>query len=143
MNEEPTKDCIYYAAGYRYQLCRSAQTESGIVLGDPIIQEFYTISTSGTITVKRGFAWDGASGPAIDGPGTIYASMFHDILYKAMRDGLMDNKWRKAADKLYKRLCIHGGVGRLRAEAHYWALRFAGGEYNKLDKLKYHEQVAP
>lgn len=140
---EPTKGFIYYASGYKYQLRQDAQAESGIALPAPASHEYFDISTSGLITVKRGYAWDGASSVAIDDPGTIYASLFHDAGYQAIRCGLIDGRWRKELDAMYRRLCIDGGVIPARAEAHYLALRIGGGQYNKLVSSDYPTLVAP
>ncbi|MEO1082407.1 MAG: DUF1353 domain-containing protein [Pseudomonadota bacterium] len=55
----------------------------------------------GKLVVKQGFIWDLGSGPAIDTPGMIYASIPHDALYEAMNMGLLDWKHRKAADEYF------------------------------------------
>lgn len=140
---EPTKGFICYAAGYKYQLRQDAQAESGLMLPAPVSHEYFTISEAGLITVKRGYAWDGASSVAIDDPGTIYASLFHDAGYQAIRCGLIDGKWRRELDAMYRQLCINGGVFPARAEAHYLALRIGGGQYNKLVSSDYPTLVAP
>lgn len=140
---EPTKGFICYASGYKYQLRQDAQAESGIVLAAPVSHEYFDISESGLITVKRGYAWDGASSVAIDDPGTIYASLFHDAGYQAIRCGLIDGKWRRELDRMYMNLCIAGGVPAFRAQAHYYALRMVGGYYNSLKSSDYPALVAP
>lgn len=140
---EPTKGFICYAAGYKYQLRQDAVAESGLTLEAQVSHEYFTISESGLITVKRGYAWDGASSVAIDDPGTIYASLFHDAGYQAIRCGLIDGKWRKEFDQMYERLCIEGGVKPVRAKAHYVALRIGGGYYNRLVSSDYPTLVAP
>lgn len=140
---EPTKGFICYAAGYKYQLRQDAVAESGLVLQSAVLHEYFTISESGLIMVKRGYAWDGASSVAIDTPGTIYASVFHDAGYQAIRLGLLDPVWREELDRMYERLCREGGVPWFRAKYHYLGLRLGGGVYNNLPDSAYPERTAP
>ena len=138
-----TKGGIKYASGYKYQMLENAVADSGVRPCALIDHEYFSISVDGVILVKRGYAWDGASSVAIDTPGTIYASVFHDAGYQAIRLGLLDPNWRKSLDKMYEDLCIYGGVGRIRAKYHYLGLRLGGGVYNNLPDSAYPEKIAP
>ena len=46
----------------------------------------FCISESKVI-VRRGYAWDGASGPTIDTKDSMKATLIHDVLYQVMREG--------------------------------------------------------
>ena len=43
----------------------------------------------GKLTVRSGYAWDGASGPTWDTEDTLTPSLVHDALYQAIRAGLL------------------------------------------------------
>lgn len=141
--EEATKGRIFYADGYKYQMRKNAVAESRVCPGKLINHEYFAISLDGVILVRRGYAWDGASGPAVDDPGTLLPSVFHDVLYQAIRLKLLDPGWREEADQTYKTLCIECGVNPARAKAHYVALRGFGGYYNALPESDYPTKVAP
>lgn len=54
-----------------------------------LITEWITLETDGTLTLEPGYAWDGASGPAIDTKDFMRGSAAHDALYQLMRIGLL------------------------------------------------------
>lgn len=141
--EVASKGGILYAGRYKYQLRENAITESGVRPCELIQHEYFAIDTNGLILVRHGYAWDGASSLAVDDPGTIYASLFHDVGYQAIRLGLINGAWRKEFDRMYERLCIDGGVNRIRAKYHYLALRAGGEHYNKLPSSGYPTVGAP
>ena len=138
-----TKGGIKYASGYKYQMLENAVADSGVRPCALIDHEYFSISVDGVILVKKGYAWDGASSVAIDTPGTIYASVFHDAGYQAIRLGLLDPVWREDLDRMYERLCREGGVPWFRAKYHYLGLRLGGDVYNHLPDSAYPEKIAP
>lgn len=141
--EEATRGRILYADGYKYQMRENAVADSRIRPGKLINHEYFAISVDGVILVRRGYAWDGASGPAIDDPGTLLPSVFHDAGYQAIQLKLLEEFWREALDQMYESLCIECGVNPARARAHYLALRGFGGYYNALPESYYPTKVAP
>lgn len=52
---------IYYREGYLYQTSRPYLIETGIIPSEPIVMEFFTLYRDGTLNIKQGYAWDGAS----------------------------------------------------------------------------------
>ena len=80
------------------------------------------------IFIEEGYAWDGASGPTFDTCGSFHAALVHDALYQCMRLGYVKRDWhsRKAADKLFLRMLKRGGMGPLRRQIWYRAVRLFG-----------------
>lgn len=84
----------------------------------------------GWLTVWPGYAWDGASGPAVDTADFIRASLVHDALYQAIAEGLLAPSWRKAADQALVRLAAEDGMPWLRRQWVYAAVRWFGGSHS-------------
>lgn len=77
----------------------------------------------GHLIIKKGYAWDGASGPAIDDKTNMMASLVHDALYQLMREGLIERTHRKYIDKLFREICLKNGMSKFRAWYYYQAVR--------------------
>ena len=120
---------IFYRSGYEYQL-RADYTINLPFVPDTtldIIEPFYTFAINGTLTVKAGYAWDGASGPAIDTKTFMRGSLVHDVLYQMMREGLLDpGKYREPADAILRDICREDGMMAIRAWWVYQGVRLAG-----------------
>ncbi len=82
---------------------------------------------SGLLTVREGYTWDGASGPAIDTSSVMEASLAHDVLYELISRGLLPWSTRKAADKTLLHLCQEAKMPAWRSQYIYWAVRLFGG----------------
>ena len=95
----------------------------------------------GKLTVREGYSWDGASGPTIDSPATMSASLVHDVLYQAMRADLLPAYSRGIADAALRDLMVSKGASRIRAYTWYFALRAFGGknvesrDYEPIEKI--------
>ena len=94
-------------------------------LGRYFATEYLALSED-ALTVKAWYLWDGASGPTVDSPSTMRASLVHDALYQLMRLGVLPRSLKGAADQLLHDLLIEDGMGRFRA--WYWlqAVRWFG-----------------
>ena len=83
----------------------------------------------GVITGKASYAWDGCTGGLIKNDETnIRASLFHDILSQAMREGLIKANYsnRKRIDKIFLKLLKEDGMGFIKRNLCYVAVRLAG-----------------
>ena len=74
-----------------------------------------------------GFQWDGASGPAIDTPSFMRASLVHDALYKLAREGMLPDGWRLPADKVLVAILRKDGMSWIRRKWVCGAVRGFGG----------------
>lgn len=97
--------------------------------------QFISLTVDGVITVKAGYVWDGASGPTFDTKNTFMASLIHDALYQLMRNGLLDRKWRKRADKIMYEILRSRGMWKVRAKIWYRAVRIGAGPDAESDVL--------
>ena len=102
----------------------------------------YASLKDGILSVKRGYAWDGASGPIINTRDTLVASLVHDVLYQAMRLNLIkpSKENRKIADKNFFEILKMNGVNSIRRKVWYLAVKLFGKKSTKSlqdnDKIK-------
>ena len=94
----------------------------------PDVVHPYASSKDGILSVKKGYAWDGASGPIINTRDTLVASLVHDVLYQAMRLNLIKSSKenRMIADKNFFEILKMNGVNSIRRKVWYFAVRLFG-----------------
>lgn len=124
-------DSIHYRPlrHYKYQLMSPYRHRTELRPPAEISTDdrWVALTIEGELIFRRGYAWDGPSGPAIDTRNFMRASLVHDGLYQLMRESLLDREYRKAADRLLYEICIADGMTRLRAFFVYWAVRVFSG----------------
>lgn len=117
---------IEYRSGYKYQLATGYGVQTNIYSPEAILTEFITLSMNGLLFIKRGYAWDGASGPTIDTKSSMRGSLVHDALCQLMRLGLLGSEWRYAVDRELEIKCLEDGMWRWRARLWFKAVRRVG-----------------
>ena len=103
--------CIEYNDGYKYQLKKTYSLPIELQPDADITTPFIRLDTRGNLTLIKGYAWDGPSGPTIDTLNFMRGSLAHDALYQLMREKELDNnKFRAAADRILQRICKEDGM---------------------------------
>lgn len=121
---------IRYTSGYKYQLEELYRHPTGIKPIDGMSgNRFVGLAPDGMLTIAAGYAWDGASGPAIDTNTIMRGSLVHDALYQLIGLGVLTVDDREAADQLLRDICIEDGMWRIRAAWVYAAVRAFGRPY--------------
>jgi hypothetical protein len=118
---------IAYREGYVYQLAETYTVQISIKPPKLVRTPWIRLTTSGRLTVKASYAWDGPSGPAMDTKSAMRGSLCHDVLYQLLRLGLLPPESRKEADRIYRQMCEEDGMLGIRAAFHFTALRWFGG----------------
>lgn len=113
---------IKYCDGYKYQLAEDCQDKTPIT-GYDIDTDYIRLSMDGLMTIKKGYAWDGASGCTIDTKSSIRGSLYHDAFYQLMREELISQHHRITADAFLRDICIEDGMWKWRANLWYAAVR--------------------
>lgn len=113
---------IYYIAGVKYQLARKVRVKTSIK-GYRVHGHFYDLYEDGLLEIRKGYGWDGPSGPTRDTKNSLPGSLVHDVLYEMMRKGLLPRRLRKLVDKEFHRLLLSDGMWKLRADTWYYAVR--------------------
>jgi len=118
-----TKPDIKYRSGYKYQIVEDYQVKVSVLPNSDIETDYIDLSTNGMLVIKKGYAWDGPSGPTIDTPNFMRGSLVHDALYQLLRNELIDEKWRDEADEELRRICLEDGMCKMRTKWVYIAVR--------------------
>jgi len=115
-----------YKKGYKYKLAEDFIYEFNTPIEVDDIMASYITMEKGAVLIWKGYAWDGASGPAIDTDTFMRGSLVHDALYQLMREGHLDISYRDWADRELRAVCLEDGMSRIRAWWVYWVLRLFG-----------------
>jgi hypothetical protein len=118
------KDQITYRAGYKYVLDKDYVQH--IQLNASVSTEYICLTTKGLLKIKRGYAWDGPSGPTVDTRNFMRGALVHDVLYQLIRLGYLGKSDRLYADDLLRAMCREDGMSWLRAWWVYRAVRAFG-----------------
>ena len=109
-------ECISYKAGYKYQIVKEYIVDIPVKPDDDIETDYIDLSTVGKLTIKKGYAWDGPSGPTVDTLNFMRGSLVHDALYQLMREEELDKSiYRESADRLLQSICQEDGMSSIRA----------------------------
>jgi len=88
--------------------------------------DYVWIGVDGVLHVSKDYAWDGPSGPTIDTPDFMRASLVHDALYQLMSEGYISKKFRKHADQLFFNILREDKMPWFRAAYSWLAVRLFG-----------------
>lgn len=119
------KHYIKYTDGWKYQLKADYSCRTGIE-GYIVDSEYIKLNSDGELTIKKGYAWDGPSGPTIDSKDFMRGSLVHDSLYQLIREGHLPESRRDDADRILRRQCEEDGMWSVRAWWVYTAVRNFG-----------------
>lgn len=115
---------------YKYELLEKLEVKVPELEVFTITHRFFTL-LDGVLTIMSGYAWDGPSGPTLDDRTNIQPSLVHDVLYQAIREGLLPAAMRKTTDRIFRRLCVEKGMPTWRAWYYYYALKWFGASSAK------------
>lgn len=101
---------LVYKAGYKFQTHDEFRYDTGIKGRGVTLNRFLTLTGDGVLIIAPGYAWDGASGPAIDTVNFRRASLVHDALYQLMREDALPFSYRRHADDLLIVICKEDGM---------------------------------
>lgn len=141
-NARAVKPYIRYKSGYKYQLVEDYVVDVNILPENSIWTDYIELNTDGRLIVKKGYAWDGPSGPTFDTPDFMRGSLVHDAFYQLMRNEFISRDWRVKADKELKRMCCEDGMSKIRAWWVYLGVRWGAGPAAS-PKTRKRVQVAP
>ena len=92
-----------HTSGYKYTTAERCTLALSLFDGVTFGSQHFALA-SGRLTVREGYAWDGASGPTWDTNNALVPSLVHDVLYQAIRAGLLPESRRFDADLEFYRM---------------------------------------
>jgi hypothetical protein len=108
---------------YKYRLLEDEKTVLSHAFGDYDINVDFMTLSAGVLILKKGYAWDGASGPAFDTKTIMRGSLVHDALCQLIWLGELPESRQIDADKELRKICLEDGMSKLRAWWVYTAVR--------------------
>lgn len=126
---------VKYKKGYKYQLYETYIHSLRFTLPENKGNNYVQVGPRNTLIINKGYAWDGPSGPAIDTKDFMKGSLVHDALYGLISHGLIDNSYRKKADKELYMTCRDDGMSWIRAKWVFTAVKIFGGIVMKKKKI--------
>lgn len=120
---------IYYKSGYKYQLCALYSVGVSIKPKNDIVTDYVQLTKEGLLTIVKGYAWDGPSGPVVDAVEFMRASLVHDALYQLIRLELLLPEYKELADLELLRICREDGMSRLYSYLAYLVVKVCGYIY--------------
>lgn len=123
-----------YRRGYKYQLDKDETFKINLKPEQYIKTKWIELTTLGILTIREGYAWDGASN-ALDTYCFMRGSAAHDALYQLISLGWLKPSDRIEADKVLIEICKKDGMSAWRAWYVYAAVRFFGGRHLIEDKV--------
>jgi len=113
---------------WKYRLTKELVLLSSI-RDEYVRTEYIELKYDGRLTLRKGYAWDGPSGPTIDTADSMRGSAGHDALYQLISLGAIREELRIQADADLRAWCMQDGMSELRANAWYKAVRIFGGSH--------------
>lgn len=120
---------IQFSGGYRYCLKVGHETSMKLSPAQGEIDHPFMRIKNGRMYIRKGYSWDGPSGPTIDTNNFMRGSLYHDALYQLMREGLLHEQYREFADDVLYRMIRENGMFWLRAKWVYWGVRIFGAKH--------------
>ena len=111
---------------YKYNLHSDLEYQANIEVQQDKDLGLLAILKDGKLTIKKGYSWDGPSGPTIDTKTFMQGSLVHDALYQLMREGIIAQDQRKRADEILREICLKDGMSKIRAWWVYKGVRIGG-----------------
>ena len=122
--------CYKSLRNWKYELTEDYLSPTDIK-GFKIDHDYVRLDEDGILLVRKGYMWDGASGPTYDSKSSMKPSLVHDALCQLMRLELLPFDLLDYTDKLFHTLCLECGMSKVRAWIWYKALKVCFGSYAK------------
>lgn len=120
---------------YKYEMIRSRTVQTSW-LGTTIDCLFFHLNVLGLMTIKKGYRWDGPSGPTVDTPSFMRSSAVHDCFFQALRQALIKEEQREeffiSANRDLKSISIEDGMLKTRAKIVKFSVSKFGKKYTKI-----------
>ena len=119
---------IRYKTGYKYQLTADYEVQTPVLCESMLVHDFFALYPSGVLSIRKGYAWDGASGPTLDTKSSMRPSLVHDCFCQLMKERLLDYQtWGPVVHEFFRKQCIEDGMSSWRAWLWHKGVVFGRG----------------
>ncbi|MBI5043601.1 MAG: hypothetical protein HZC10_07200 [Nitrospirae bacterium] len=101
--------CYRKLRRYKYQLMQPYIHNVEIKQYD-IDTPYLKLGNDGILEIKKGYAWDGPSGPTIDTLNFMRGALVHDVLYQLIRMEKIPYSYKDYADRVLQKICREDGM---------------------------------
>jgi len=112
--------------GWKYRLADEYEIHIRFFEGEEGRGNEYVWLEYGRLAIRKGYAWDGPSGPTWDTPNWMRASLVHDAMYQLIRESHLPIALRKQVDLLMLKALREDGMSRARSRTAYIGVRMFG-----------------
>ena len=129
---------IFYKSGYKYQLHKTYvhQLRFRPPIEETVETDYIILTPDGVLTIKKGYAWDGASGPTYDSKNSMRGSLVHDVIYQLIRMQELPEGYRDEADEELFLIVLEDGMSKFRANIWLFGVENFAGFAADPDNLK-------
>jgi len=85
-----------------YMLADNFEYQTDITIEEPYTSRYIWLTRNGLLLIRKGYLWDGPSGPTLDDRQNMVPSLIHDALYELIRLGVLSKEYKKKADYILK-----------------------------------------
>jgi hypothetical protein len=133
---------LEYKSGFKYQNDKEFRCFIPSLKKYGTLHHNFIHLDNGYLTVYKGYAWDGASGPTFDTKSSMRGGFIHDVIYELLRHGLLPPEVKEIADEILEFVCKGDDMWWWRAEAwHIVVDKLADAAADPKNKKKVH--IAP
>lgn len=112
-----------YWRGYKYVVAETFEVQTAII-GVAVVDDLTSLSSDGLLRIRKGYAWDGNSGPCIDIRSSLEASCVHDVLCDYINLGLLSDDLQPLVDQEYYKIAVAKRMWWRRARVRLLAIRW-------------------
>ena len=109
------------------------------IFGKPWVDDWYSLSEDGWLTLRRGFRWDGATG-GLDTATIRRGSAVHDALCRMMAIGVLPRSLWGKCGAIFRRINEEDGMCSVRAWWTYRAVVLWGRVKGYRDTMAYYDE---
>jgi hypothetical protein len=99
-----------------YKLYENYVVQTNLRPVQAIETRYILLSVDGLLTIKKGYVWDGPSGPTFNTPSSMRGSLGHDAKYQLIRMLLLNYQLKAIVDHELYNDCIEDKMWKWRAK---------------------------
>lgn len=104
-----------YTCGYKYQIRNEMRFRLPKEFDGFDIDTGYIALRDCVLTIRRGYAYNGASGPTFDTKNSMRPTAFHDAMYQLLVEQTLSRHLKPLIDELFQELLRQDGMSAIRS----------------------------